>query len=371
MDIRLIRPGEEAACNDFHNRLYGQQRTMSQWRWEFTENRYDRSQVPFALVIDDDRIVGSQAFIPIQMIDRDGIYWTAKSEATLVDPDYRGQRLFEKMYNLLFQYAEEHEFSYVWGFTPATKAFTRLDFTVPGVTGQLFQPFSSRSVTAMFGKLTDSRPSKPLDRVKASALRVGSKIAGIASAVRVGMTSRALPAGMEVRTMHEPDEQAGACCRRFIEKYGGTTIYRDSNYLRWRLFDNPYVKSIVRAIYLHDELQGWVAYTLGDDGLGYLVDIFVASDEPRYKPDRLVRTLLLEAVLGTRNMGATGIRGWQVNEHPFDRLVCREACRVGFYHIKRGQPVVIFNCPASRTRASYDQFDDWYVNRIYTEGMLS
>jgi len=344
---------------------------MSQWRWEFADNTYGQTPIPFAFAKVDDKIVGTQAFIPIRMIDRDGVYWTAKSEATLVDPDYRGQRLFEKMYELLFRYAEEHEFSYVWGFTPAIKAFTRLEFTVPGVTQQLFMPFSSRSVTAMLGKLPRDRPGGARDRIKAATLRAGITAARMASAVSIALTSRKLPSGLEIRTMQEPDAQAGNCCKRFIEQWGGTTIYRDSNYLRWRLFENPYVKSVVRAIYEGDELLGWTAYTLGDDGLGYLVDMLISCDESRYKPSSLIRILLLEAVLGTRNMGATGIRGWRVNQHPFDRLVCREARKVGFYHIKRGHSVVLYNCPAQRVRAGYGKFDDWYISRIYTEGVLS
>ena len=171
--------------------------------------------------------------------------------------------------------------------------------------------------------------------------------------------------------MNEPDGQAGSLCERFIDQWGGNTIYRDNRYLRWRLFDNPYVKSVVKGIYEGDTLLGWAAYTLGDDGLGYLVDIFVSCDLSRYHPSKLIRPLLLEAILGTRNMGATGIRGWRVNQHPFDRLVCREARSIGFYHIKRGHSVVLFTCPTGRSRPDGGKFDDWFVSRIYTEGVLS
>lgn len=343
---------------------------MSQWRWEFVGNTYDQTPIPFARVRDGDSVVATQAFIPIRMIDRDGIFWTAKSEETLVDPAYRGQRLFEKMYTLLFQYANEHEFAYVWGFTPANKAFARLDFTFPAKTEQLFLPFHSRSVKLMYEKLLGRQAASTRDRVKASVFRAGGMAARMLSAAKVNMTSRKLPLGLEIRTMEEPDQQAGLCCKRFIEQWGGTTIYRDSDYLQWRLFRNPYLKSIVRAIYEGDRLLGWVAFTLGDDGLGYLVDIFLSCDSSRHTPDKLIRLLLLEAILGTRNMGAAGMRGWRVNQHPFDRLVCHEARKVGFYHIKRGHSVVLYNCPAGRTRAGHGKFDDWYVNRVNTEGVL-
>jgi len=118
MEVRLIAEGEEQLCNDFYNRIYGKNRTQQQWQWEFVDNTYDGTPIPYSVVNDNGRIAGTQAFIPIQLIDKDGPYWTAKSEETLVDPDYRGKRLFEKMYARLFDYAREHDFACIWGFTP-------------------------------------------------------------------------------------------------------------------------------------------------------------------------------------------------------------------------------------------------------------
>jgi hypothetical protein len=275
------------------------------------------------------------------------------------------------MYEVLFRYAEEHQFAYVWGFTPAIKAFTRLEFEVPGKTQQLFFPFSSRSATFILDKLAADRPDGRRSRVKTAALRTAVAAAHLVSAARSGLARRKLPPGLEIRAMCEPDSQAGACCERFVRHWGGTTIYRDSNYLRWRLFDNPYVRSVVRAVYHGNQLLGWTAFTLGDDGLGYLTDIFVGCDSSGYHPAGLVRLLLLEALIGTRNMGATAMRGWRINQHPFDQLVCREARKLGFYHLKRGNAVVLYCCPASRSRARFHKFDDWYISRICTEGTLS
>jgi len=370
VNIRLIAEGEEEACNKFHNRLYKTNRTIDQWRWEFTLNNYLSKPVPYAVVEDDGAIVGTQAFIPIRLIDKDGVYWTAKSEETLVDPSYRGKKLFEKMYALLFEYAEEHEFSYIWGFTPAIKAFDRLNFTIPGKTGQIFMPFSARSIAPMMAKSTIGKQAGFGDKLKSVLARSGCVVAQSVSAVKVALNKNKNIGDLEIRTMDQPDEQTGELCRGFIDHYGGTTIYRDADYLKWRLFDNPYVKSVVRAVYDNDKLLGWVAFMLADDGLGYLVDIMTTPDDQIYKPEDLIRLLLLEAVIGSRNMGATGIRGWFVNKHPFDKLVRRTAREIGFYTFDRGNSVVLYNCSKGKERTAYDKFDDWYVSRIYTEGVL-
>jgi len=370
VEIRLIADGEEVLCNSFHNRVYKKNRTMQQWKWDFVLNNYDRTPIPYVVVVDNGEIVGTQAFIPIRMIDKNGFYWTAKSEETLVDPGYRGKQLFERMYRLLFDYANEHEYANIWGFTPATKAFKRLDFSVPGKTEQIFVPFSSKSVPVMMSKSLFGRNKSVIDKFKIAAIRSGCVLAQAVSSMRVASNKKRAINDLDIRTWDRPDEQTGDLCRRFIKKWGGTTIYRDAEFLQWRLFDNPYIKSVVKALYNQDQLLGWTAFTLGDDGMGYLVDLMIADDDSGYAGEDLIRTLLLEAVIGTRNMGATGIRGWRVNDHPFDRLICHVAKKIGFYHIKRGHAVVLYSCEAGKKRASHNTFDDWFVSRIYTEGVL-
>ncbi len=370
MEIRLIAEGEEELCNSFHNRIYKKNRTMQQWKWDFVLNNYEKRPIPFAVVEDDGKIIGTQAFIPIRMIDKDGIYWTAKSEETLVDPDYRGKQLLKKMYSFLFDYAEEHEFANIWGFTHAVKALKPLDFSIPGKIDQMFIPFLNRSIPAMMRKIPHGSPKSVLDNIKIAMFRSAGILAQTISSLRIALNRKRVIRDLDIRTWDKPDVQTGDLCRRFIQKWGGTTIYRDNEYLQWRLFDNPYVKSVVKALYNQDKSLGWIAFTLGDDGMGYLVDLMIADDDSGYAIKDLIKALLLEAVIGTRNMGAIGIRGWHVNNHPFDKLICNVAKSIGFFHIKRGHAVVLYNSEAGKKRVSYNRFDDWYVNRIFTEGVL-
>jgi GNAT superfamily N-acetyltransferase len=370
VEIRLITEGEEEQCNNFHNRIYKQNRTMQQWEWEFVLNNYNIKPIPFAVVEDEGKIVGTQAFIPIRMIDKDGIYWTAKSEATLVDPAYRGQQLFEKMYNFLFEYATDNDFASIWGFTPAIRAFKRLGFNSDGKVEQIFIPFLNRSIPDMINKNSYGLPDSFKDKIKIMLFRSVGVVAQTISSLKIALNKNRKIGGLVIKTWDSPDIQSGDLCKRFIHKWGGTTIYRDSDYLRWRLFDNPYVKCIVKGLYKKDKLLGWIGYTMGDDGMGYFVDLMVVDDDSEYDIKHLIRMLLIEAVIGCRNMGATGIRGWRVNNHPFDKLICDVAKSIGFYHIKRGHSVVIYNCKAGMSRDSYNKYNDWYINRIFTEGVL-
>ncbi len=369
IQVRLVEDSEMQACNLFHNKLYKKSRSFEQWQWEFKSNLYNSSSVPFAVAVNQGQIVGTQALIPIRMIDRTGVYWTAKSEETLVDPQFRGNKLFERMYTVLFNYAKEHNYVNIWGFTPAAKAFTRLNFSIPARTEQLFVPFSQKAISMLLAKEPFSRQSMLKRSLRNIVAHAGGRIAQSVAAFKISMQKRVKLTGLRLENICDPTDETAEVCQRFIDRWGGRTIYRDSNYFKWRFFTNPYVRSNIVGIYLEKELLGWVAFSLGDDGMSYLIDLMVNGDGKRISTELLVRELLLEAVIRTRNMGAYGIRSWHVNEHPFDRLVTKAAKKVGFVHIKQGHAFVLYDCDGGSSRSAADNFNEWYITRVFTEGL--
>ena len=371
VQIRLITKIDFKNCNDFYNRIYGKRRTYKQWEWEFINNNYKPDEIPFVVVDDNGRIAGTQAFIPVRMIDQNGIYWTAKSEETLVDPDYRGNQLFEKMYKLLFDYAKDHKFKSIWGFTPATKAFKRLDFAIPGKTTQIFFPFSVRSVPSLIGKLDPKGDKATLMKIKSAVYKMGCGLARIRSNLKFGLNKKMSLNDIEIRTLDSAPKESGQLCEEFIKKWGGNTIYRDEEYLNWRIFNNPYIKANFRVVYYNNKLIGWIAFGLGDDGMGYLIDVIIGNtDNIKYTQNDIVKILLTDALIKVRNMGATGFRGWRVNNHPFDKMICQVAGKLGFYHFKKGSTVVLHTLNIRDNDFTQKLFDEMYISRIFTEGVF-
>ena len=363
MEIRIIKDGEEEKCNNFHNRLYKTNRTLKQWQWVFLKNDYEPDKPLYTVAVDNDNIVGTQTFIPIKMIDEKGIFWTAKSEGTLVDPAFRGKQIFKKMYDLFFEYAEENRFAYIWGFTTATKALIRINFKTPLRTTQIFLPFSARAVSMLGNPESNS--------LKTNIYKIGLGLARIFSSIKIIINKPNLNDSIQIKTVDKAPLEVGDICKRFIETYGGKTIYRDAEYFQWRIFENPYAKGIFKTISVDGKLVGWVIYSLGDDGVGCLVDILVVPDKNnKYSIEYLLKRLIYEAVIGTRDMGATGIRGWHVTNHPFDLLIKKVAQSMGFIHFNKGYASVIYSTQSATERPSHDLFQDWYISRIYTEGVL-
>lgn len=353
MEIDFIKDDEISACNEFHNQAYGAKRTEKQWRWLFDQP--DGRQRPFVVAKEDNRIVGTQALIPITMVGPAGDIYTAKSEETLIHPSMRGRGVFQKMYDPLFKYASDHGVNAIWGFTPAYKPFQSVGFSVPGSTAQLLLPFSSRAVNAYGAHLGGG--------VKRLGLTVATGSLAAYSSVRLALSKKANT--LQVKTLDVPPPEAEALCRAFVESWGGVTILRDAKYLEWRYFRNPFVRATLVGAYRGNQLVGWMAYAMDENSVGYIVDAIVPKNEYTFD---VLTGLMTDSVRALRAAGAVAVRSWSVNVHPFDLLFATTARKIGFVKIKRGEPIVLRCDTSLDTSRPLRDWNSWYVTRAYTQG---
>lgn len=373
MDIRNLRPDDIVACNDFYNREHGSRRTLDQWRWEFLAE--DGEPCPFVVAEEDGRILGTQALLPLRMVDDRGVFWTAKSEETLLDGSLRGKGVFKKMYSHLFAEAERRGILSIWGFTSATKAFTGVGFETPCEVTQRFLPLSRQSLAVGLDlagpALAGGDLGRRLGRIGMSA--AGGLLSTAAQAVRLGrlvLPSRSMP-GLELRDLDAAPADAGSVSERFVALWGGTTLYRDAGYMDWRFIRNPHLRPILTGAFVGGRLAGWVAWSLDQRSMAYLVDLMAAPEAGgRDAAARVTAALIDHATARMCRAGAIGVRAWSVNRHPFDLLTTRLLWRRGFLPVPRGGTVVLRSLPGSDVRPGLGDFSTWYVNRAYTEGIL-
>lgn len=89
IEVRLANDGDIDQINAFYNRIYGKNRTKEQFIWEF--NSSPAGKALYIIAEHGTKIVGTQCAIPYYVINgKNETILSAKSEDTLVDPEYRG-----------------------------------------------------------------------------------------------------------------------------------------------------------------------------------------------------------------------------------------------------------------------------------------
>ena len=97
VNYKLAIEEDYSMINDFYNRIHGLNRSIDEFYWEFHNCPFGKSI--YVIAKDGDKIVGTNCVIPIDLIYSDNsIIKSGKSEDTLVDPDYRGQNIFNNIY---------------------------------------------------------------------------------------------------------------------------------------------------------------------------------------------------------------------------------------------------------------------------------
>lgn len=358
--IRLARREDAPRCNDLYNKAYQRNRSTVQWEWEFCKPAPGVATIPLALAEVGDELVGTQALIPIQLIDRNGTYWTAKSEETLVSPSMRGRGLFKKLYAPLLDFARTHRLESIWGFTPARSAFEREGFSIPARTSQLLRAFTSGAAAGLQAPRRDRSAAKATEAIASTLLSVYGTL--VSTLFAPG------PKSIELKELDSAPDWADVFSHQFVADWGGTTLHRSTEYMQWRFFDNPYRKPIIVAAFAGGQPVGWVAFGLGSTGVAAIVDLIALRSAAGTSTEAVVGALIDTAARRARDMGATAIRAWDVTDHPFSALVRRVAKRVGWIRLSRGFDMVFKQTPGIEPRPCSDDISSWYITRAFTEG---
>lgn len=223
--IRLLKESERESANEFFNRIHGGARSMDQWNWEFLNGPAGPAIYVVAVDSATNAIVGTQCAIPLELKTAEQVILTAKSEDTLVDPAYRGQKIFDRMYEQLFSECRNAGIAYLWGFTSALKPFAKLGFEIP------FQFIRGYKVLDLFAAAKSFEPG--------AARRFGGlKVFLLFSWIRLqdlGLRRSKLPRGFSILA---GDTMLSAFTQNWPIASERTYLHMDEKYCAWRL-SNP------------------------------------------------------------------------------------------------------------------------------------
>ena len=130
----------------------------SNWNSEFFGKDIQPSYV--AICEENNVFAGCEGYIAYPLVYKGNLQLTHRSERTIVDGNFRGKGLFEKLIQTCDKWALKDDSAFSWGATAALKAFKRAGFkSYVGFRSYIFFPIKSNVVRKAFSNPKLFNPS--------------------------------------------------------------------------------------------------------------------------------------------------------------------------------------------------------------------
>jgi GNAT superfamily N-acetyltransferase len=232
-DLERYRPGDERDMLELFRLVFGKQRSLEHWTWQFNKSPYGGPFATLARRKSDHLLVGQHVVMLYLLNVKGRPVRGCHSLDLAVHPDYRGQRIFDVTARDCFEWCLSHDIQFVVAFPNAS--------SYPGFVRTLGWNrilFPNRYVmrVGIGGAVRKGLKGMPLVAPAADLVfRSGRRLQ--LSARHLALTRQA---GRGVRfvtsaTVPEGHEALWNACR----SQEVLSLWKDSQYLRWRYDDNP------------------------------------------------------------------------------------------------------------------------------------
>ncbi|MDA7762654.1 GNAT family N-acetyltransferase [Crocinitomicaceae bacterium] len=259
---RLANSDDYINVNAFYNRIYKVNRTIEKFLWEFNDCPFGKSI--YVIAEDNEKIVGTNCVIPIDLITSDNrIVRTGKSEDTLVDPEYRGQKIFYKIYDFLFEKCKDSGIQIIWGFTPAQKPFENLGFEIPYSHQQALAVNYVWKSYKFLSSLNDK--NKSIDKLKILALCIMAKAKSSIKLIPLKSTYRIEKVDKIVSGV------ADLIFANQMKVDNTFAIHQSSEFQEWRIYSNPnFFKTHTYGAYDNKKLVALIVFNSHKNNVAYI-----------------------------------------------------------------------------------------------------
>lgn len=333
--IRSWRPGDTPAINAFYNdpairTAAGAKgavpRSAEQWSWEFAASGLPPTG--YGIATSGNRIVGIQAYIPLTMRFAGERVLTGKDEDTLVHPDYRGRGILDRLYELIIERAEQGGVAMLWGFTnTAVRPLLRNGFRSLGT----------------FDSMT---------------LSVGSG---------GGHSALAGEREVTVEEIKSPDARMDRFADLFASQSGGMGLDLSAEFLRWRVFENPFRAYKVLAVVHGGEIVGLGIFKAEPQRrTGYVSDLAALSDAGPGL--RAIQCGLLAAGIDYfKSQGFSIVEARAAGDHRYNRELRSLLADVGFNRVTVANPPEFLVRPVAMDSPVVLDMANWRICELMRE----
>ena len=350
---RLATEKDYKNINDFHNRIYKSDRTIEQFCWEFHDAPAGHSI--YIIAEDGDKVIGTQCAIPIYLITSGGekIY-SGKSEDTLVDPDYRGQNIFNKLYEILFRECSAKGIKVIWGFTSAIKPFIKMGFETPFEHKQVL---AVNKIHRSYKHLSSlNKKNKLIDKLKIFVLCCLSKTRYILK------PKKTKTGAYTVSTINvlNVEELLLSNLRGYQNSFA---IEQSKEYQKWRIYDNPnYYKPYTFSYRNADnKLMGVITVNIQKDGVSFIIQSLF-----HYDMDSKIKSKFIRHVTSSLfSEGVSIIRNWVFDHNLFNKNEIEYYLQAKYFKVDNGVSLVWKKLDDFNLSA-----DGFFLSRIATQGVI-
>ena len=304
---RIATEADYPAINDFHNRLYPSSRTLEQFYWEFHRGPFGPSV--YVVALDDEKIIGTNCVIPMDLLRADQrIVRSGKSEDTLVDPAYRGQKIFYHIYEFLFEQCRAQGIAVIWGFTSAKKPFQKLGFSVPF---DHQQSLAVHDVAASYRYLSSLNPANTaVDRLKILGLCAYSKAKLTIKITESALAPYEIKEGVAITA--EVDDLLQATLSSLPASFA---IAQDPAFQQWRIYDNPNFHRVhTYGFYDAQQLRALIVLNSHPDGVAYVCQSLFAPAVSNAAATAMIQHVTQRVF----EVGIVLIRNWHFDTNPIN-----------------------------------------------------
>lgn len=285
VSVRPYAPGDERAILDLFLTAFGKPLSMDYWNWRFRDNPVDKPRI--LLAWEGETLAAHYAVSPVHVGVAGNRVLSALSMTTMTHPNYRGQGLFVKLAGSLYSELGHSDYHMVWGFPN--------DQSHRGLVRDLAW--------------------KDIAEIPMLRLSVKEKKPEAISA--------------NISEIHSFDNKFDSLWRLLLATHR-LGVWRDSNYLNWRLFGHPGNRYRVLAIIQNEEALGYTAWKRFGNDLD-LVD-FAAADASTARQ-------LIQGIIDTANSeDMSAINAWvplrDSVHHDFEKVGFRNTGGVTYFGVR-------------------------------------
>ena len=360
IEISLLQESEVDEVILFYNVTYNQTRNREKFYWEFNDAPAGKAIYVVAKDADTKKIVGTQVAMPIELITDTGkTILTAKSEDTLVDPNYRGLQIFEKMYDFLFKTCIERGIKYIWGFTTAKKPFIKLGFDIPFSHSQSLMAIDISASYKYLANLNDKNNFSSLMKIR--LLCIASKLMSLKN---MFVSDKEIDANFSYLECDKAEIKDNNQLIKADSK--GFSIKLDLPFLLWRISNNLYHDKIYN-IYFSDkkDLVANLIFNHHKDGTWYLInDTYAVKLSEKQKA--AMHRKAIKLLLAKEKQNVKLIRTWDFSHNKLGNEEISIRKKAGYIHLERGVPFVWKTLDGNEKLNAAD----FNLSRIASQGMI-